>query len=287
MRKPVFALLALTLALAAAAVTYAQQPQLDLPRPSAKATVSQTVGLTDMTVTYCRPGVKGRVIWGGLVPYDQNWRTGANEATTLTLAGEATIGGVKVPAGTYGLFTIPGKDEWVFVINKNAKQWGNNDYKQEEDVVRVKVKPQAAELEEWMRFSFENLTVESVDLVLSWEKLRVALPIKVETVATVLANARKAVAEAKADDWRTPYRAAAFCLDNNVNLAEAKSWLDKSVAVKPGLYNLTGKARLLFLEGKKTEAIAAAKKAIETAKAADPKVDTGMTDALIREWEKK
>jgi hypothetical protein len=285
--KTTFRVLAILVSLGLASLAVAQQPQLDLPRPSPNATVSQTVGVTTLTVTYSRPGVKGRVIWGGLVPYDQNWRTGANEATTLTLAGEAIIGGTKVPAGTYGLFTIPGKDEWTVVINKNTKQWGNNDYKQAEDVVRLKVKPQAAEFQEWMRFSFENLAVESAELVLTWEKLRVAIPIKVETVATVLANARKAVAEAKADDWRTPYRAAAFCLDNNVNLDEAKAWTEKSIAAKPGLYNLTAKARFFVLEGKKAEAIALAKKAIETAKAADPKTDTGMTENLIKEWEKK
>jgi Protein of unknown function (DUF2911) len=285
--KTTFRVLAILVSLGLASLAVAQQPQLDLPRPSPNATVSQTVGVTNITVTYSRPGVKGRVIWGGLVPYDQNWRTGANEATTLTLTGEAIIGGTKIPAGTYGIFTIPGKDEWTVVINKNSKQWGNYEYKQEEDVVRLKVKPQAAELEEWMRFSFANLTVESADLVLTWEKLRVAIPIKVETVSTVLVNARKAVAEAKADDWRTPYRAAAFCLDNNVNLAEAKGWLDKSFAAKPTLYNLTAKARVLFIEGKKADAIAAAKQAIVTAKAADPKVDTAMTEALIKEWEKK
>jgi hypothetical protein len=277
----------LTLVLFAATATVALSQQLDLPRPSPKASVSQTIGLTDVTVAYCRPGVKGRVIWGGLVPYDQNWRTGANEATTITLSGDVIIGGAKVLAGTYSLFTIPGKDEWTVIVNKNPKQWGNMDYKAEEDVIRLKVKPQVAEHEEWMRFSFENLAVESADLVLVWEKLRVAIPIKVDTVNNVLVNARKAVAEAKADDWRTAYRAAAFCLDNNVNLGEAKDWLAKSVSVKPTLYNLTGQARLLFAEGKKAEAIAAATKAIETAKAADPKVDTGMTEALIKDWEKK
>ena len=115
----VAALFAATLLAAAPALA-----QLDLPRPSPKATVSQTVGLTDITITYCRPGVKGRVIWGGLVPYDQVWRTGANEATTITFSDEVTIEGTKLPAGTYGLFTIPGKDEWTVIFNKGAKQWG-------------------------------------------------------------------------------------------------------------------------------------------------------------------
>jgi hypothetical protein len=284
MRKSLYFLFATVVALAFSPIARAQQ--LDLPRPSPKATVSQTVGLTEVSITYCRPSVRGRVIWGGLVPYDQVWRTGANEATTITFSDDATIEGTKLPAGTYGLFTIPGKDEWTVIFNKGAKQWGAYEYKQTEDALRIKVKPQPAEFHELLTFSFPAVSAESAQVALTWEKLQVTFTLKVDTIDKVLTVARKAVAEGKPDDWRTPYRAAAFCLDNNVALGEAKAWLDKSVAVKETMYNLAGQARLLAMEGKKAEAIALAQKAIAVGKAADPKADTAMVDNLIKEWQK-
>jgi len=277
---PVAALVALML------VPAARAQQLDLPRPSPKATVTQTVGLTDVTILYCRPSVRGRTIWGGLVPYDQVWRTGANEATTITFADDVTIEGTKLPAGTYGLFTIPGKDEWTVIFNKGAKQWGAFEYKQPDDVLRIKVKPQATEFHELLTFAFPVVTTESATVAIVWEKITALFSFKVETVNKVLTSVRKAVTEAKPDDWRTPYRAAAFCLDNNVNLAEAKTWLAKSVTAKETMYNLAGQARLLAMEGNKADAITLAKKAIAVGKAADPKADTSMVDNLIKEWEK-
>jgi hypothetical protein len=281
-------LLAIAVPLAAATLVAAAPAlaQLDLPRPSPNATVSQTVGLTDVTITYCRPGVKGRVIWGGLVPYDQVWRTGANEATTITFADDVTIEGAKLPAGTYGLFTIPGKGEWTVIFNKTAKQWGAYQYKQADDALRIKVKPHEAPFRELLTFCFPAVSAESATVAMAWDKLAVLFTFKVDTNAKVLAAARKAIAEAKPDDWRTSYRAAAFCLDNDVNLPEARTWLAKSVAVKETMYNLAGQARFLALDGKKAEAIALAKKAIAVGKAADPKADTAMVDNLIKEWEK-
>jgi hypothetical protein len=284
MRKVSLCLIAAFAALMLVSDAWAQQ--LDLPRPSPKATVTQTVGLTDVTIMYCRPSVRGRVIWGGLVPYDQVWRTGANEATTITFADDVTIEGTKLPAGTYGLFTMPGKDEWTVIFNKGAKQWGAYEYMQAEDVLRIKVKPQPAAFHELMTFSFPAASTESAQVALNWENLQVAFTFKADTINKVLAAARKAVAEAKPDDWRTPYRAAAFCLDNNVNPADAKAWLAKSLSVKETMYNLSGQARLLAMEGKKADAIALAKRAIVVGKTADPKADTSMVDNLIKEWEK-
>lgn len=280
MRKPLSCLIAALAALTFVSAGWAQQ--LDLPRPSPKAAVTQTVGLTDVTITYCRPSVKGRAIWGGLVPYDQVWRTGANEATTITFADDVTVEGTKLPAGAYGLFTIPGKDEWTVIFNKGAKQWGAYEYKQADDVLRIKVRPQVALLHELMTFSFPTVSTESAQVALNWENLQVVFTFKVDTIDKVLAAARRAV-----DDWRLPYRAATFCLDNNVNLTEARGWMDKSIAMKATMYNLAGKARFLAMDGKKADAIALAKKAIAVGKAADPKAETAMVDGLIAEWEKK
>jgi hypothetical protein len=279
MRKQLLSLVAAIAAVMLVSTAWAQQ--LDLPRPSPKATVSQTVGLTDVTITYCRPSVKGRVIWGGLVPYDQVWRTGANEATTITFTDDVTIEGTKLPAGTYGLFTIPGKDDWTVIFNKGAKQWGAYEYKQDQDALRIKVKPKGDEFRELLTLWFPAVSTESATVAICWEKLTVPFTIKVDTVEKVLAAARRAI-----DDWRLPYRAATFCLDNNVNLAEARGWMDKSIAMKETMYNLAGKARFLALDGNKADAIALAKKAIVVGKAADPKADTAMVDNLIKEWQK-
>lgn len=285
-RFRVLALAAIATAAALGAATSAVA-QLDLPRVSPKATVMQTVGVTEVTITYCRPSVKGRTIWGGLVPYDQVWRTGANEATTITFADDVTVDGNKLPAGTYGLFTVPGKDEWTVVFNKGAKQWGAYEYKQDQDALRIKVKPHGDEFRELLTVWFPAVGVDSATVAISWEKVTVPFTVNVDTTSKVMAAARKAIAEAKPDDWRTPYRAASFCLDNNVNLSDAKAWLDKSVAVKETMANLSGQARLLAMQGDKSGAIALAKKAITVGKAADPKTDTAMVDNLIKEWEKK
>ncbi|MGE5236023.1 MAG: DUF2911 domain-containing protein [Acidobacteriota bacterium] len=277
------ALLTAVVAVVAAAPALAD---LELPRLSPNATVSQVVGVTNVTITYSRPGVKGRVIWGGLVPYGEVWRTGANEATTITFGNDVTIDGHALPAGTYALMTIPGPDQWTVVFNKDAKQWGAYQYKAEQDALRITVKPEPAPFAERMTFSFPDTTSDATGVALTWDKLRVGFTVKVDTVGLVTAQARTAVAAAKPDDWRTPLRAATFCLDNNVDLAEARSWLDRSLTVKETMPGLAAKARFLALDGKKAEAIATAKKAIAVGKAADPKAETGAVEKLIAEWEK-
>jgi len=274
-------------AVVSAALAAPAAAQLDLPRPSPKATVEQTVGLTDVTIAYCRPSVRGRVIWGELVPYGQVWRTGANEATTITFADDVTVDGNKLAAGTYGLFTIPGKDEWTVIFNRGAKQWGAYSYKESDDALRVKVKPHRDEFRELMTIWFPAVSSDAATVSIAWEKLAVEFTLKVDTTAKTLAGARKAVADAKPDDWRTPVRAATWCLDNNVALDEARGWVEKSIATKETMANLAAKARLLALDGKKADAIALAKKAITVGKSADPKADTGAVDKLIAEWEKK
>ncbi|MEW6337352.1 MAG: DUF2911 domain-containing protein [Acidobacteriota bacterium] len=281
---PSRALAAALLVAAAAAPALAQQ--LDLPRPSPKATVSQVVGLTDVTIAYCRPGVKGRTIWGDLVPYGQVWRTGANEATTITFSTDVTVAGNPVPAGTYGLFTIPGKDEWTVILNKGAKQWGAYEYTQAEDFVRFTVKPQAAPFAERMTFSFPNTTMDATDVALAWEKVQITFPIKVDVNTKVIADARAALGAVKPDDWRTPLRAAVYCLDNDVNLQEARGWMEKSLAAKETMYGLMAKARFAALDGKTTEAIAVIKKAIEVGKSATPPNDIAPAERLLAEWSK-
>jgi hypothetical protein len=157
------------------------QPQEKKVRLSPNASVSQTIGLTDVAITYCRPGVKGRVIWGELVPYDKVWRTGANEATTISFSNDVLIEGQKLPKGKYSLHTIPTATTWTVIFNKVADQWGSYSYKQEEDALRVTVTPRDGDFQERMLFTFDKLTDNSAEIVLSWEKLQV--PIKIEIPA--------------------------------------------------------------------------------------------------------
>ena len=280
--RPTLCLLA-ALALAVTLVPPAHA-QLKLPRVSPAATVTQTLGLTDLTVAYSRPGVKGRVIWGGLVPYDAPWRTGANEATRLTVTDPVQFGGKELAAGSYALLTIPGKDEWTVILNSEKDLWGAFQYDSTKDVLRVTVKPAAAEPQEWMAFSFEDLTPNSANLVLRWEKLRVAVPIVVDVNGKALSTARAAIAAAKADDWRTPYQAAGFCMTNDVALDEGKQWLEKSLAIQQTYANMGLKARWLAKDGKKSDAIKTAEKALELAKAGKDKPDTSALEKLLADW---
>jgi hypothetical protein len=270
-------------ALLLAAPSFAQT--LDLPRPSPSATISQVLGITKLDVTYSRPGVKGREIWGKLVEWDKPWRTGANEATTFTTAGEITVGGQKLAAGTYSLFTIPTQNEWTVVFNKEKNLWGAYEYKQEQDALRIQVKPTTgAPHTEWMQFTFENLTPQSADLVLRWEKLMLAIPIASEVNTVVLANARAAVAAAKPDDFNTPRRAAAWLLDNKLEPALAMTWAAQAAKAQENYYTVSLLARAHATSGDKKQAIALAEKAIKIGKEAKEPVDTKPTETMLAEW---
>ncbi|MGH9317556.1 MAG: DUF2911 domain-containing protein [Thermoanaerobaculia bacterium] len=249
--------------------------QLQTPLPSPSATVAQTIGVTRVEVVYSRPHVKGptrkeeRVIWGTLVPYDKVWRTGANNVTKFTVDGDITVEGQKLAAGSYGLFTIPGKDEWTVIFNKQSTG-SPADYKAEADVLRVKVKPQAIPMREMFTIGFPQVTTSSAELVLAWEKLAVVVNLAVDTNAQFLSNAKDAVAKAKPDDWRTALTAARYLYENKYAPADAAAYLDKSLSIKETFANLSTKAGVLAEAEKKKEAVAAAQKALAM-KDADPK----------------
>jgi DUF2911 family protein len=279
-------------ALAIAALAAPSYADLKLPRISPDAKVTQTLGLTDLTVTYSRPGVKGRTVWGDLVPYDKEWRTGANNATTLTTSDEIMFGGKALPAGKYGLATIPGKDEWTVIVNSQSDVWGTV-YDPSKDILRVQVKPQPAPYREWLWIGFDDIAPVSTNinqicnqgnLVIHWENLRVAVPIEVEVTKKTLAGCRTAVAEAKADDWRTSFQAARYCFQNEVALDEGKAWLDKSLGIQKAYSNLTLLARWQMKDGKKNEAVATANQAIAAGKASKEKVDTTEAEKLVADW---
>jgi hypothetical protein len=272
MNRATAASIGLLLALSSAPSALAQ---LQPPLPSPNATIAQTIGMTKVEVVYSRPHVKGptrkeeRVIWGALVPYDQVWRTGANAVTKFTLDGDVTVEGQKLAAGSYGLFTIPGKSEWTVIFNKQDTG-SPADYSADKDVLRVKVSPRAADMHELFTIAFPQATSDSAVLVLAWERLMVPVNIAVDTKAQFLSAAKGAVAKAKADDWRTSLTAARYLYDNKYASADAAAFLDKSLSVKEAFSNLSLKATVLAGEGKKKEALAAAQKAM-TLKDADPK----------------
>lgn len=234
------------------------------PSPSSGAVVKQSIGITDITITYSRPGVKGREVWGKLVPYNELWRTGANMATVLEVTDEVMIEGQKLPAGKYSLFTIPAQTgEWTLVINKNPALGGTAGYKQEEDVFRTKVKPQMQTASrEWLEFSFEDLTDSSANVVLYWERLRLPIKMTVATQELTFAKARNAVANAQSANLGF----ANYALQTNSNLDEALKMTDASIAVQETYRNHVIKARILEKMGKKADAVKFLEKGVKMGK---------------------
>ncbi len=263
--RPTTTALAVLAAAALAAPALAQTP-LNLPAASPAAGVTQVVGTTEFSLKYSRPGVKGRAIWGALVPWDQPWRTGANEATTLTFADDVSVEGKPLAAGSYAIVTVPGKSEWTVAFSKQKNLWRGTTYDPKEDALRVSVKPQPAEHSEWLQFTFDGSSASETELNLRWEKLRVPVRIAVDVNAKVLKDCRAAVAAAAADDWRTPYRAAAWCLDNGQAPEDAAVWSAKALSLKENFQTLSAAARASANAGRKDEAVARMTKALELAK---------------------
>ena len=203
------------------------------PQPSSGQTIIQDFGLGKVTVNYSRPVAKGRLIFGGLVPYNEIWRTGANSATTLTFTDEVNFGGQKVAAGEYALFTIPGQSEWTVVLNKAAKQWGAYSHKKEDDVAQIKVKSsKTATKIETFTIQFKNVTPGTMDLNIAWDNTQVTVPLTVDYDERVMANIEKAMQGEK-----KPYFAAAqYYYTNNKDIKQALVWVteaDKTAGKAP------------------------------------------------------
>ena len=245
MRKTLMILISLFLAMNVTA-------QVRTPRASPKATLTQTVGLTDITITYSRPGVKSRAIWGSLVPYGKVWRTGANEATTIAFSDDVLVNGQKLAKGTYGLETIPDADHWTVIFNRVPDQWGAFQYDQSKDALRIDVKPERADFREWMMFEIPEMTTDTAKVVLRWENVAVPFTVDTQSTAKTMASLRGAMNP----DWRTPYAAASFAFDNPsaASADEMKGWIDQSLKVNQNTANLWLKARILQREGNLTDA---------------------------------
>ncbi|MBS1792666.1 MAG: DUF2911 domain-containing protein [Acidobacteria bacterium] len=280
----------------------AASAQLSLPMESQRQEITQTVGDTRIAVVYHRPNAKGRPLWGCetkdfvpkgnnlypcLVPNNQVWRTGANENTTFEVSNEVKINGQTLPAGKYGLFTIPNKDEWIVVFSKTNTDWGSFSYKPENDQLRVTVKPQTGEMAETMSIGFENVKQTSAEVVVRWEKVRVPFTVDIGDMnARVLNYIRESLKTAKPDDFRSPVQGANYVYNNKLtaNYAEAIGWLDAMLQKKETVGALALKANLLADSGKKPEAIATAEKALALAKTVTPAPNTSALEKKLAEW---
>jgi hypothetical protein len=277
-------LLAVALSCLGALATPALAQQLELPRPSPLAKVSQMVGLTEVAVEYSSPAVKGRTIFGGLLPWDQLWRTGANSATKITFSKDVTVAGTAVPAGSYAIFTIPGKQSWTVILNKNTNQGGTGQYKKELDQLRFQAKPEAIPNRERLAFVFNDFNESSASLALEWEKVRVVLPIGVHTDEQALANI-KAMTDGS---WRPYTSAARYLLEQKKDYDAGLKLVDQSIALHEDWLNVWTKAQLLAAKGNKKEAHALAEKSRSLGeKAGDGFFFADEVKKAIAEWKGK
>lgn len=272
--------------------------QLTLPRESQRQEISQNVGDSKISISYHRPNVKGRTIWGCqttdvlpkggvtypcLVPYGQVWRTGANEATVVEFSNDVTINGQKLSKGKYSLHSIPGANEWTIIFNKNWGQWGSFTYDAKDDALRVTAKPMASDFHETMSIEIENVKANTADVYVRWEKVAVPFTVDIGDVNARLLNdvRRRMVAE--------PVQMANYVLNQKMsaNYEEALSWVEASIKMRETFGNLQTKARLLAEMGRMNEAIAAGEKAVQVGKAATPAANTAAFEQTLAQWKTK
>lgn len=251
-------------AVAATAFFSLNAQSLKTPLPSPPQTIKQDFGISSIELSYSRPGVKGRKVFGDLVPYSKVWRTGANNATTISFGDDVNIGTAKVPAGKYGLLTIPGKDNWTIIITKQLEVTNPADYKQESDVARLDVKPMSMRDKiETFTMQFANVKSSTCDLEMMWENTAVVLPISSDVDVAVM----KQIDEAMNKDNHPYFQAALYYLNNGKDLNQALMWFDKAIAQQPdGYWIYHQRANALAKLGRKDEAKVAAQKSIELAK---------------------
>lgn len=264
---------------------FAQTPAakpLEFPAASPAATIKQRIGVTDVTVEYSRPSMRGRKIFGGLEPYGSVWRTGANSATKVTFSTDVTFGGKAVPAGSYALHTIPGESEWTVILNA-AAGWGSYGYDAAKDVARVVVKPMKLNHPvETFAIEFSDLSKENAGtLMLAWENVSVAVKIEVDLVSTL---APKIEAVMASDEAKKPYfNAAMFYYENGLDLDKAMTWMEAGLAQQPeAFWMVYRKGLILAKKGDKAGVKAAAEKSLELVKAAAAKQPASLVDEYTR-----
>lgn len=276
----------LTALLLASALLAAQTPQTQMKpfRTSPAVTLSQDLGISSLKLEYARPAVKGRKIWGDLVPYGQVWRAGANSATVLTFSDAVQIAGKDVPAGSYALFALPGAESWTLILNKQAKQWGAYAYKPEEDVLRWTVKPLSAPFQEWLEYRVAPEGEKAWHVELRWEKLAVPFDIEVDVRGIYWKHLQETLAKAKDTEWLPWYQAADYCFKQGIHPQESLAWIEKSLKAGDSFWNRECMGRVLHRAGRTKEAIPHLEKAVELAKGKAPKEWIDNVEKDIAAW---
>jgi tetratricopeptide (TPR) repeat protein len=246
-------------------VSLAQSFVLDLPLQSQRATVSQRIGITDISIKYHRPLAKDRKLWDGLVPYGKVWRAGANENTTITFSDPVLIEGKPLDKGTYGLHMIPNADEWTIIFSKNSTSWGSFTYDQAEDALRVNVKPLAADMHNALTYDFDQLQPDSAVVELEWEKIAVPFKVAVDVHDVVQASLKKQLRNLSQYTWMSWDDAANYLLAEKIALDDALMYSNKSIENEDRYDNEMTKSGVLTALNRKDEAATAQKKALDLA----------------------
>lgn len=241
--------------------------QTKFPPASSSQSVTQGLGISKVSLEYQRPSANGRTIFGGLVPFDQVWRTGANNATAITFDSEVSINGNTVAAGTYGLFTIPSKGEWTIILNKTSQQWGAYQYQEADDVLRFTVKPKKLKDKvETFTISFGNVTPKSLEISLAWEKTKVSFPVEVDQSAEIMAS----IDEAMKGEKKPYFAAAQYYFNNELDIQQAAEWVKEADKGNTGAPHIKyWKSRILLKAGDKAGAAQAAQEGIDMATSAN------------------
>ena len=242
-----------------------QATELKLPTLSQRAIVTQRIGLTDITVNYCRPLVGGRELFGKTIPYGQVWRAGANENTVITFTDDVSVEGKPLPAGTYGLHMIPAADQWTVIFSKNSTSWGSFTYDEKEDALRVNLKPQTGEFEEALAYTFDDLKPDSTAVTMRWAKVAVPFHVSADVNAIVFKSIKNQLRSVGGFTWAGYDEAALWVFDTGENLDQAIQWEDRSILSEERFENLLNKSEILAAQGKKDEATATKAKALQIA----------------------
>lgn len=265
--------------------------QVQLPQASPAAMLRQTIGLTDVTVNYHAPSVRGRKVFGGLVPYGEMWRAGANEATLVTFQDELFLNNERVPAGTYSFFIFPQSDSlWHVVLNKDTTLWGLEGYNELDDVAYLEVKPLKSDVfVETMQFSFSDISTNKAKLNLAWENTRMSLSIETDVEKKALENINKALASAADDDWYTWAQCAEYMLPRKEHHQKALQWINKSIAIKENFYNNWIKAKLYAYNNEYQMAATLSAKAMQLGNSEPESYQTyaKQIETAYSEWKKR
>ena len=257
------AVLGIAVWLAGAKGAHAQSAMLNLPRVSQHAEVLQRIGITDITIEYARPLVRGRKIFGGLAPYGKPWRAGANENTTIAFSDSVTIDGQALAKGTYGLHMIPGESSWIIAFSRNSTAWGSFTYDPAEDALRITVTPQTIANQDVLSYAIDDPTLTSAVVTMRWEKVAVSFKVGVDTPEIVAASLRNQLRGRAQFEWEPWSEAATYLLDNHLSAEEALKYAETSIGNEDRSENEFVKARALTALDRKDAATAARNRAIE------------------------